>query len=280
MPEWNRDDTPWRQGHLLTDDAITALGLQHWETPDQTLVIVASHDCDLAQPPEKEPNIEVVIGRLAPEKDGNSTHAKNARKLHIEFTGADTFWVEFEATAKAKVDKLELNRFAPRSETTLSPECHAVFQMWLASRYRRSAFPDEFERRLTSKDFKLHERISKAVRPHGELIAGVFFDVDEGVEINRNSADDTYTLDIIIMHSADSDFEAAEKAAESAAAAIAKAFKEKLFSPTSTWQHIELRSCYPVSESVLTYQQFKQLKRWRLEHLSLAATPQQPVLAE
>jgi hypothetical protein len=152
--------------------------------------------------------------------------------------------------------------------------------MWLASRYRRSAFPDEFERRLTSKDFKLHERISKAVKPHGELIAGVFFDVDEGVEINRNGADDTYTLDIIIMHSADPDFEAAEKAAESAAVAIVQAFKEKLFSPTSTWQHIELRSCDPVSESVLTYQQFKQLKRWRLEHLSLAADPQQPVLAE
>ena len=46
------------------------------------------------------------------------------------------------------------------------------------------------------------------------------------------------------------------------------------------WQHIELRSCDSVSESVLTYQQFKQLKRWRLEHISLAAEPQQPVLAE
>ena len=46
------------------------------------------------------------------------------------------------------------------------------------------------------------------------------------------------------------------------------------------WLHIELRSCDPVSESVLTYQQFKQLKRWRLEHISLGAEPQQPVLAE
>ena len=57
-------------------------------------------------------------------------------------------------------------------------------------------------------------------------------------------------------------------------------FKKKLFDPTKKWQHIELRSCDPVSESVLTYQQFKQLKRWRLEHISLAAEPQQPVLAE
>jgi hypothetical protein len=277
--EWNRD-TPWRQGHLLGYDAIETMGLHHAVAPDQTLVIVASHDCDLAQAPEGEPAIEVVVGRLVTDKDGNCTHAKNARKLHVEFAGAAVFWAEFEATAKLSIKKRALNDFAPRPEARLSPEDHAIFQMWLASRYRRSAFPDEFERRLTSKEFKLHENIAKAVKPHGELIAGVFFDVDEGAEVTRDGPDDTYTLDITILHSADPDFHAAEKAADTAAKAIKKAFKDKLFDPTKTWQHIDLRSCDPVSESVLTYQQFKQLKRWRLEHISLAAEPQQPVLAE
>lgn len=279
MAEWNRD-TPWRQGHLLGGDAIAALGLRHTIEPEQTLVIVASHDCDLTQAPEGEPVIEVVIGRLVADKDGNCTHAKNARKLHVEFVGTAVFWVEFEATAKISVDKLALNEFGPRTDTHLTPENHATFQMWLASRYRRSAFPDEFERRLTSREFKLHEKIAKAVKPHGELITGVFFDVDEGIEVTRDGSDDTYTLDITILHAADPDFEAAEKAADTAAQAIEKAFKEKLFNPTKMWQNIELRSCEPVSESVLTYQQFKQLKRWRLEHISLAAEPQQPMLAE
>ena len=279
MAEWNRD-TPWRQGHLLGDDALEALGLHHAVAPDKTLVIVASHDCDLAQAPEGEPVVEVVVGRLVTEKDGNCTHAKNARKLHVEFAGAADFCAEFEAPAKQSIEKRVLKDFVPRPEAQLSPENHAIFQMWLASRYRRSAFPDEFERRLTSKEFKLHEKIAKAVKPLGELIAGVFFDVDEGAEVARDGPDDTYTLDITILHSADSDFEAAEKAADTAAKAIEKAFRDKLFDPTKTWQHIELRSCDPVSESVLTYQQFKQLKRWRLEHFSLAAEPQQPVLAE
>jgi hypothetical protein len=152
--------------------------------------------------------------------------------------------------------------------------------MWLASRYRRSAFPDEFERRLISKEFKLHEKIAKSVKPHGELIAGVFFDVDEGAEVTRDGPDDIYTLEITILHSADPDFSAAQKAADIAAKPIEKALKDKLFDPAKTWQYIELRSCEPVSESVLTYQQFKQLKHWRLEHISLAAEPQQPVLAE
>jgi hypothetical protein len=279
MAEWNRD-TLWRQGHLLGKDAAEAIGLCHPVGPDQTLVIVASHDCDLAQSPEVEAAVEVVLGRLMASGDGNCTNAKNARKLHVEFGGDAAFWAEFDATAKVSVDKLKLNEFAPSPGAKLSPEKHAIFQMWLASRYRRSAFPDEFERRLTSKEFKLHEKIAKVVKPYGELIAGVFFDVDEGVEVTRQGPDDFYTLDITILHAADPDFDAAEKAATAASIAIEKAFREKLFEPTKTWQHIELKSCEPVSESVLTYQQFKQLKRWRLEHISLAADPQQPQLAE
>lgn len=81
MAEWNRN-TPWRQGHLLSQDAITTLGLRHAARSEQTVVIVASHDCDLAQAPEGEPKIEIVIGCLVTDKDGNCTHAKNARKLH------------------------------------------------------------------------------------------------------------------------------------------------------------------------------------------------------
>lgn len=279
MSEWNRD-TPWRQGHLLGNDAIEALGLRHSVALDQTVVIVATHDCDLAQTPEGEPLVEVIVGLLVTDKDGNCTHAKNARKLHVEFAGDMVFWAEFDATAKCSIDKRLMNKFVPSPDARLTPENHAIFQMWLASRYRRSAFPDEFERRLTSKEFKLHEKIAKAVKPHGELIAGVFFDVDEGQEVTRNSPNDTYTLDVTILHAADPDFDAAEKAAQTAAEAIEEAFKDKLFNPTKTWQHIELRSCEPISESVLTYQMFKQLKRWRLEHISLAADPPQSVLAE
>ncbi len=278
MAEWNRD-TPWRQGHLLGSDAVAALGLRHPVEPEQTVVIVASHDCDLTQHPDGEPVVEVVVGRVLAEKDGTYAHAKSARKLHVEFAGTSAFWGEFDATAKVTIDKWALNEFKPRTDATLSPEDQGTFQMWLASRYRRSAFPDEFERRLT-RETKLHDKIAKTVKPHGELISGVFFDVDGGVEVTRVGPDDTYTLDITILHRAEPDFDAAVKAADAIAKAIEKKFKDKLFAPTKTWQHIELRSCEPLSESVLSYQVFKQLKRWPLDHISLAADPQQPVSAE
>ncbi len=278
MAEWNRD-TPWRQGQLLSSDAVASLGLRHPVEPEKTLVIVATHDCDLTQHPDGEPVVEVLVGRLLTDKDGTYAHAKSARKLHVEFAGTSACWGEFEANAKVNIDKLALNNFKPRTDATLSPEDQATFQMWLASRYRRSAFPDEFERRLT-RETKLHEKIAKAVKPHGKLITGVFFDVDGNVEVTRKGPDDTYTLDITILHAADPDFDAAEKAALEAANAIEKAFNDKLFAPAKKWQHIELHSCEALSESVLTYQMFKQLKRWRLDHISLAAAPQQPVPTE
>lgn len=199
MAEWNRD-TPWRQGHLLGKDAIADISLLHPTGLDDTVVIVASHDCDLTQNPQLEPVVEVIIGQVVARPDGNFTHAKNPRKLHLEVTGACGFWGEFVAKDKVHADKLALNRFGPRPDVKLTAESHAIFQMWLASRYRRSAFSDQFERRLTCKEHKLDERITRAVKPHGDLIAGVFFDVDDGEEICRQGPNDTYVLDIIILH--------------------------------------------------------------------------------
>jgi hypothetical protein len=277
VAEWNRD-TPWRQGHLLGSDAIAALGLGHTTEHKRTLVIVASHDCDLSQAPEREPVVEVLVGCIVASGHGNYTHAKTARKLHIEFEGQIAFWAEFEATAKVAIDKVKLNTFAPRTDAHLSPDTLNTLQLWLASRYRRSAFPDEFDRRL--KDETLAEKISKTVRKHGDLISGVFFDVDDGYEVKRVDPDDAYTLDIYVLHPDEPDYMAAAAAAEQVVKNIRAAFINRLFDPTKTWKHIELRACEVLSESGLTYQHFKKLKRWPLDHISLAADPQQPVLVE
>lgn len=278
MADWNRE-TPWRQGHILTDSAVSELGLCHKYYPDCTFVVVATHDCDLAQLISGDPNVEVVVGRVINKLDGNFTHAKTSRKLHVVFSGTTSCLAELEASEKTNINKEKLAAFMPRTDIILTSENHSIFQFWLASRYRRSAFPDEFERRLKD-DAGLAKKISKILECDGNLVAGIFFDVDDGVEITRIGEDDTYTLDIYILYLSEPDVKVAESAAKKIAEAIEKAFIDKLFAPTKTWKFIELRSCEPVSESVLTYQQFKQLKRWRLEHISLSSDPQQPVMAE
>ena len=53
MPNWTRN-TPWRQGSLLTVETAKAVNVLHPEDPDGSVVIVATHNCDLAQLPDKE----------------------------------------------------------------------------------------------------------------------------------------------------------------------------------------------------------------------------------
>lgn len=279
MAAWARD-TPWRQGNLLTDETATALGLAHPEHPGDTVVIVATHDCDLAQSPENEQMIEVVIGRRIDSMDGNYTHAKTARTLHSQFEGDVPLFAEFGATGKQTVSKKELFYFEPQARQHLSPSGLASLQRWLAARYRRSAFPDEFELRLVSKT-KLANKIAKAVKPHGALIIAVLFDVDEGQDRVRTDPGEAYVLDITLLHSVEADSEQAEAAAHTAKEAIQAAFKDKLFDKQSgKWKDIELRYCDVLSEEALTYRQFSLMKPWRLEYISLGADPQQQILAE
>lgn len=278
MADWTRA-TPWRQGHLLTDDARTSLGLVHPDYPDDAIVIVASHDCDLVQPTTNEPLVELVIGRRIDKLDGNHTHAKTARTLHLTFDGPAPLLAEFIATAKCNVSKVALAVFEPAAAMRLSPASLATLQRWLASRYHRSAFPDEFENRL--KGAGLAKSLRQALKPHGELISAVLFDVDEGENIIRSGPDDVYILDITLVYVTEPDFDAAEAAANTAKQKISAAFEKKLLNRvTGEWQQLELRHIDVISEEALSYRQFTLMKRWRLDDISLGAEPQQPILAE
>lgn len=277
MTDWQRSANPWRQGHLLDNDAITRLGICRAEQLYQTVVMVISQDCDLTQSPMQEPLVEIVKGRIIEKEDGNNTNAKTARKLHLLVESDDgQLWVEFIATDKSAVDKQLLCTFTPRTNACLTPENLATLQRWLASRYRRSAFPDQFEQRL--RDAKLHTKISKLAKTYGTHLSGVFFDVDEGDEISRQEPDDTYLLDITILYTTAPDPEKAETDATTMAQEIKNAFEIALLKQLGKWQQIELRYCDAISEAALTYEMFRQLKKWHLDHLSLAEVPQLPMV--
>jgi hypothetical protein len=286
MADWDRD-TAWRQGCVLPKDACAALGLHSADVQRQIIAVIASHDCDLTQDPDQEPEVEIIVGCVVERIDGNFTHAKNPRKLQLEFVGTQGLIGEFVATAKQRVKKgVLLSDFEPDPDFQLTKESRNIFQLWLASRYRRSAFPDEFDRRLKDES-GLAGKIAKILKRHGTHLTGIFFDVDGGEDNRRVGPDDTYQLRIFLLYpldlilpETDREYQVREKAAWMAAAEINQAFDEKLFKPMEKWQYIELEPCFVLSEEMLSYHQFKQLKRWRFEHISLASLPQQDVLAE
>ncbi|MDA8248465.1 MAG: hypothetical protein M0Z28_04745 [Rhodospirillales bacterium] len=278
MVEWARD-TPWRQGHVLPADATTALGVASPEQPNDTVAVVISHDCDIAQSPDVEPDVEIILGRRLPATDGNYEHAKNARRLHLSFSaGAERLIADLPATGKRLIRKSDLAAFEPLMSIELDRNEHATLQRWLAARYRRSAFPDEFDRRLD--ETGLRDRLGKILKIYGTSISAVFFDVDSGLDVARSGQNDIYVVGIYLLYSTEADPAAAEKAANAAATAIRKAFLEKCSGTDGVWLHIELVECEAIADRAMTVHQADHLRRWSADHISLRAGPAHPILRE
>jgi len=277
MASWDRD-TPWRQGNVVPHDVAVTLELLPQDALDSAVAIVISHDCDLAQPPNTEPHVEMIVGRMVKSVDGNFTYAKNARRLHLTLSGGtSSLSLDLLATGKILFEKVRLADYEPLGAVRLTPSEGVILQRWLAARYRRSAFPDEFDSRLEKTG--VHERISKTLKAYGDMIAAVYFDVDQGRDVRKSGPDDVYTLGINLLYSTETDPEKAELAANTAKIAIEKVFQDRCFTKASkTWHDIELVWCEAISDQAMTVQQAELLKRWSADHISLRADPTKSML--
>lgn len=290
MGSWSRD-TPWRQGHLLQPGAIQELGLAPGLPPEEVAAIVATHDCDLAQLPDGEPVVEVILGTfLGGVPNGSYTNCKNLRRLHVGLSASGKeVYIEIDANRrvlipKEAVDSPErgLSEHLPSASHKMTAREHGIFQRWLAARYRRSAFPDEFDRRL-KEETKVAERLAKALKDSGNHIVAVFFDVDGGTENTRNGADDPYELVITLLYATDVDPDIARRAAVEAAETIQSIFDKRCrikVGDHDTWKWIELVDIEVVSDEALSYAQSQLLKKWQADHISLRTDPEQPMLED
>jgi len=277
MSDWNRG-TPWRQGHLLDEGTVKALSLSDPELYDRTAAVVVSHDCDLVQPCCNEPFVEVIGGRFIQELDGNYTFAKNVRKLHLTCSGGSKAAAfELFAAKKQQVSKERLITYKPRPDVRLSPLELTIMQTWLAARYRRAAFPDEFDRRF-NRETGLRNRLGKILGNLGIDIPAIFFDIDDGEEVSHDGIDDPYKLVIYLLYSTQGDPETAEKSAKEAKRLIEEAFKKECGQDGKAWQWIELCGCEIIADTALTYYQSTILKKWQADYISMRSDPPQAML--
>lgn len=274
----------WRQGDILSDEAISICDLRSAEGSSETLyAVVVSHDCDLAAIESKEPNAEVITGRRV-RKLGGDSFAKTARRLQVEYQSADgPVVLEFAATAKIPVPKAKLFAGAPRRDITLDKQGLNILQRWLAARYRRTAFPEEFEARLRSPQMSgkktFLERIEGILEAGGDHIRGLLFDLDEGADVERVALNDTYQLGVVVLYNSLRDEPAAAAVASNAAEELERLFAEAFETQTGEWQGICLTYCDPMSDNAITVAQAEMLKEWRLEHMSLKDYPPQSTIS-
>ncbi|WP_245606822.1 hypothetical protein [Simplicispira psychrophila] len=172
-------------------------------------------------------------------------------------------------TSKRALLKSELASFEPDPVFSLDGPTLAVVRSWLGSRYNRAAFPDAFVNRM--KQTKADTRLSKMLEPSGKDISFVYFDLDEGLCIERAEGD-PYKLNIVLVFNPGANAEAAADAADEVAGKIDVAIRARLATDAS----IALGACFAISEDDISVSKARVLTQWRLEHMTLrAADPEQ-----
>lgn len=256
---WTRN-TPWRQGALLTHQAAAELQLLDPEAPDSTCVCVISHDCDLANDNlEQEPDVELIVGQMVPAKAGNFSWGKSIRTLHLQTMRHNTpFGLELRARNKRLVAKSALAAFAPDPEVVFSNQDIDTLRRWLAARYYRSAFPDDFNEAMTE-SAKADQKLEKAVAKFGGITT-IYFDLGDAKAA-------PYSLTIILAFDAGDDVEQAADSAEAVAANVASIMETCLPSDGP----IQFKACKAYSEDDITVAQSRRLLQWRLDYVTAKA---------
>jgi hypothetical protein len=111
------------------------------------------------------PNCEVIVAQKIETIDGVYANGKNPRRLHLRFSGGTRqLQAELITTDKKTVKKRDILDKLPMPDVKLTQDEHFTLQSWLASRYYRPIFADEFDRRLKTKPFEIHKKIANTIK--------------------------------------------------------------------------------------------------------------------
>jgi hypothetical protein len=264
MP-WSRN-TAWRQGGVLVQKDFQAVGLT--DLPDTDLAIAVAHDCDIANDNlDTEPAVEFIFARILEEHNGNYTHGKNPRILHLNYTHkGQTIWIELIASRRFIVQKNALESIQP--DQTYSLITRPTLQSWLAVRYRRIALPNSLVERLRS--------VSTYIEREGKRNSSGILSFRLSYEPQDELLpEEPYELWLSIVYVTDK----AEYA--TMAMNIAQSLKmefQNLLEKTKDRGAVDLRKCEAVSEIEFTLRDMRDTVEYNLEHLSYRTEPSGPVI--
>jgi hypothetical protein len=265
-------DTDWRQGDLLTCEAAAALGLVG-ATDQGHRAIVITHDCDL--PHESEHCVEVIVAELVvkdPKPDPQLSYAKNPRRLHLAYEGADAapLILELRHGDRRSVPKGDFAERAVKDNSLALPvDAKRALKQWLAARYGRPAFPNAFEERLRKLSGKrtVEQLIAKILEPDAKYLVGLFFDLGEqrGAEVGEG---EPYALSVSVVYDVTEGGTEARLSAERVAGQLRDLF-EKTYGKPDVATEIALDACEAVADTRLTLANLRRVDQWRLEYISL-----------
>jgi len=163
----------WRQGRLFTpEDSARLIGTVSpppylpRELHDGFRLIVASHSCDVVCERDDEPHVDVYpVIPLPGQADPLQLAVRNARRLHLQLSVSGVeLPCELIAASRFCLPRSLLAELSPDSSASLAELYLNHFVAWLASRFDRPAFPDEFNARLDPAKKKIRKALNDAHR--------------------------------------------------------------------------------------------------------------------
>ena len=265
MP-WSRNTT-WRQGSVLAQKDFQAVGLT--DAPDVDLAIAISHDCDIANDNlDIEPVVEFIFARILEQRNGNYTHGKNPRTLHLDYThGENLVVLELLASKRLILQKNRLLAVQPDESYRLT-HSRQILQSWLAARYRRHALPNSLVDRLR----EVFAYIEKKGKNNSSGILSFRLSYDPEDEL---LPEEPYELWLNVVYITDKDEYRAMS--EDIAQSLKTEFPN-LLEKTKDYGNVILRKCEAVSEMEFTLRDLRETVEYHLEHLSYRTEPSGPVI--
>lgn len=259
--------TPWRQGSFLSNEDARQLFPKVFENGENPCVILVSHDCDIAQPPESEPLVEVIFAYPIDQLNGNFSRAKNPRRLHLTATTPQNGDAKFqlEAMARNVFPKEDLPSLMPLEDFRLEADALRTLALWMAARYDRAAFSDGFEDVLKNAD--VPDKLGKLVKRFPTQIDGVYFNIINEDEIAVGEK--TFELEILILYHAGVDPDELQPVL-ALKEKFVDIFKKAFLEPKQkVWRGLELVSCETKSTAATTVEELRAMKEFKTDHLSV-----------
>lgn len=138
------------------------------DLPEEAVFLILTQDCDLVESDlEKEPYVELLLikPRSAP-PDGTFAHGRNPRILDFAI-GEITY--RASCHERFRIDRKILAGCAPSPAFQVTVALRDCVTDWIAKRYTRAAFPDEFNQRI----YREREAIRRILKRDGALFEDI-----------------------------------------------------------------------------------------------------------
>lgn len=142
----------WRQGSILRNSAIkfvrnrlaggndVVLKQRSVKVDDGECLVIASQNCDIAADKDREPYVEALICTTEdPERCEGLVELNSSRYFVVDHDNC----LVARAIQRVHIEKAVLEQSAPESWPSSNQQLES-FKRWLARRYIRPDFPDEF----------------------------------------------------------------------------------------------------------------------------------------